>query len=101
MAHGISFQAQQAQPDRHDRYAPRLPDRLGVRTCAAWCDNLVATWDDAVTEAGEATSKVWGLYLAGSRLGFERDQVQLHQVLGVKPRSDGRADFPLRPAWGA
>jgi len=69
-------------------------------TCAAWCDNLVAHWEDAVGEAGEATSKVWGLYLAGSRLGFERNQVQLHQVLGVKLHSDGRADFPLHPDWG-
>ena len=50
---------------------------------------------------GEATAKVWGLYLAGSRLGFETDVVQLHQVLGVKLHSDGRADFPLRPDWGS
>jgi cyclopropane-fatty-acyl-phospholipid synthase len=72
-----------------------------ARTCAAWCDNLVANWDAAVAEAGEATAKVWGLYIAGSRLGFERNQVQLHQVLGVKLHSDGRADFPLRPDWGS
>jgi cyclopropane-fatty-acyl-phospholipid synthase len=70
-----------------------------ARTCAAWCNNLVSNWDEAVTEVGEATAKVWGLYLAGSRLGFERNQVQLHQVLGVKLHSDGRADFPLRPDW--
>jgi cyclopropane-fatty-acyl-phospholipid synthase len=72
-----------------------------ARTCAAWCDNLVEHWDDAVAEVGEATAKVWGLYLAGSRLGFETDVVQLHQVLGVKLHSDGRADFPLRPDWGS
>ena len=71
-----------------------------ARTCAAWCDNLVEHWNAAVAEAGEATAKVWGLYLAGSRLGFERNQVQLHQVLGVKLHSDGRADVPLRPDWG-
>jgi cyclopropane-fatty-acyl-phospholipid synthase len=68
-------------------------------TCAAWCENLVANWNAAVAEAGEATAKVWGLYIAGSRLGFERNQVQLHQVLGVRLHSDGRADFPLRPDW--
>jgi cyclopropane-fatty-acyl-phospholipid synthase len=72
-----------------------------ARTCAAWCENLVANWEAAVAEAGEATAKVWGLYIAGSRLGFERNQVQLHQVLGVKLHSDGRADFPLRPDWGS
>lgn len=68
-------------------------------TCAGWCRNLVTNWDAAVAEAGEATAKVWGLYLAGSRLGFERNQVQLHQVLAVKLHSDGRANFPLRPDW--
>jgi cyclopropane-fatty-acyl-phospholipid synthase len=52
-----------------------------------------------VAEVGEATAKVWGLYLAGSRLGFERNQIQLHQVLGVRLHDDGRADFPLRPDW--
>jgi cyclopropane-fatty-acyl-phospholipid synthase len=72
-----------------------------ARTCAAWCDNLVEHWDECVAEAGEATAKIWGLYLAGSQLGFERDWVQLHQVLGVKPHSDGRADFPLRPTWAS
>ena len=70
-----------------------------ARTCAAWCENLAANWDEAVAEVGEATAKVWGLYLAGSRLGFERNQIQLHQVLAVKLHSDGRADFPLRPDW--
>jgi cyclopropane-fatty-acyl-phospholipid synthase len=70
-----------------------------ARTCGAWCANLVANWDECVSEVGEATAKVWGLYLAGSRLGFERNQIQLHQVLGVNLHADGRADFPLRPDW--
>jgi cyclopropane-fatty-acyl-phospholipid synthase len=70
-------------------------------TCGAWCANLVEHWDEAVAEAGEATAKVWGLYLAGSRLGFETNQVQLHQMLGVKLHSDGQAGFPLRPNWGS
>jgi cyclopropane-fatty-acyl-phospholipid synthase len=72
-----------------------------ARTCAAWCANLVEHWDTCVAEVGEATAKVWGLYLAGSRLGFERNQIQLHQVLAVKLRADGGADFPLRPDWGS
>jgi cyclopropane-fatty-acyl-phospholipid synthase len=72
-----------------------------ARTCAAWCANLVEHWDACVAEAGEATAKVWGLYLAGSRLGFERNQIQLHQVLAVKLHADGGADFPLRPDWGS
>jgi cyclopropane-fatty-acyl-phospholipid synthase len=72
-----------------------------ARTCRAWCTNLVEHWDACVAEVGEATAKVWGLYLAGSSLGFERHQIELHQVLAVKLHADGRADFPLRPDWGS
>ena len=72
-----------------------------VRTLAAWCDNLRDHWDECVAEVGESTARVWGLYMAGSRLGFERNVVQLHQVLGVKLDERGGADLPLRPWWDA
>ncbi|WP_280235003.1 class I SAM-dependent methyltransferase [Nocardia cyriacigeorgica] len=68
-------------------------------TLAEWCENLVENWDACVAEAGEGTAKVWGLYMAGSRLGFQRNVVQLHQVLGVKLGADGRNTLPLRPWW--
>lgn len=69
-------------------------------TLRDWCANLVARWDDAVAEVGLGTAKVWGLYLAGSRLGFETNAVQLHQVLAVKPgREGGDGGLPLRPWW--
>ena len=68
-------------------------------TLAAWCANLDARWDEAVAEVGEATARVWRLYMAGSRLGFERNQIQLHQILGVKLAADGTSGMPLRPDW--
>jgi len=37
--------------------------------------------------------------MAGSRLAFERNEIQLHQVLAVKTAGSGRADFALRPTW--
>jgi cyclopropane-fatty-acyl-phospholipid synthase len=70
-----------------------------ARTCGAWCQNLVKHWDVCVEEVGEATARVWGLYLAGSRLGFERNRIQLHQVLAVRPHADGGSGMPLRPDW--
>jgi cyclopropane-fatty-acyl-phospholipid synthase len=70
-------------------------------TLAAWCRNLVENWDACVAEVGEATAKVWGLYMAGCRLGFERNDVQLHQVLAVKVDPRGGANLPLRPWWNA
>jgi cyclopropane-fatty-acyl-phospholipid synthase len=68
-------------------------------TLKGWCENLAANWDACVAEVGEGTAKVWGLYMAGSRLSFETNKIQLHQVLGVRPHPDGRSDFPLRPTW--
>ena len=69
-------------------------------TLRAWCENLDAHWDDAVAEVGEGTAKVWALYLAGSRLEFERNRIQLHQVLAVKT-TNGVSGMPLRPDWGS
>jgi cyclopropane-fatty-acyl-phospholipid synthase len=69
-------------------------------TLRDWCRNLVDNWDAAVAEVGLATAKVWGLYMAGSRLGFETNVIQLHQVLAVKLDDRGDdGDLPLRPWW--
>jgi cyclopropane-fatty-acyl-phospholipid synthase len=69
-----------------------------ARTLAAWCANLDKHWDEAVREVGEGRARVWRLYMAASRLGFDRNTVQLHQVLGVK--LDGtQSGMPLRPDW--
>lgn len=43
---------------------------------------------------------VWRLYLAGVRLGFEQNKIQLHQVLGSKLDAQYRSHMPLRPDWG-
>jgi cyclopropane-fatty-acyl-phospholipid synthase len=68
-------------------------------TLAGWCRNLRDHWDECVSEVGEGTSRVWGLYMAGSRLAFERNEIQLHQVLAVRTGDDGEDGFPLRPTW--
>jgi cyclopropane-fatty-acyl-phospholipid synthase len=70
-------------------------------TLAGWCANLDSHWDEAVAEVGEGTARVWRLYMAGSRLGFDRNQIQLHQILAVKLDATGEAGMPLRPDWGS
>lgn len=70
-------------------------------TLRDWNRNLVAHWDDAVAEVGESTARLWGLYMAASRIGFERRNVELHQVLAVKPGPDGTSGLPLRQWWNA
>jgi cyclopropane-fatty-acyl-phospholipid synthase len=67
-------------------------------TLKAWCENLDANWKAAVEEVGIGTARVWRLYMAASRVSFDRNQIQLHQMLGVK--LDGtRSGMPLRPDW--
>ncbi|MFS8522958.1 MAG: cyclopropane-fatty-acyl-phospholipid synthase family protein, partial [Micromonosporaceae bacterium] len=70
-----------------------------ARTLAAWSANLEAHWDEAVAEVGLARARTWRLYLVGSRIGFERNQIQLHQVLCSRPDDQGRSHAPLRPDW--
>jgi cyclopropane-fatty-acyl-phospholipid synthase len=70
-----------------------------ARTLAGWCENLEENWDACVGEVGEGTARVWGLYMAGSRLAFERNEIQLHHVLAVKTDAEGHDDYPLRPSF--
>ncbi|MET9342609.1 class I SAM-dependent methyltransferase [Nonomuraea sp. NPDC003804] len=69
-----------------------------ARTLKFWCDNLDDNWEDALQEVGQGTARVWRLYMAGCIVGFERNKVQLHQVLGVKLDRDGGSQVPLRPS---
>ena len=69
-----------------------------AKTLTAWCRNLDDHWTEAVDEVGEGRARVWALYMAGSRLGFEQNHIQLHQALGVKT-DGGDAAMPLRPDW--
>ncbi|WP_255577046.1 class I SAM-dependent methyltransferase [Cryobacterium sp. 1639] len=68
-------------------------------TLRDWGANLVEHWDEAVAEVGLPTAKVWGLYMAGSRLAFESNGIQLHQVLMTRPDQRGGGTLPLRPWW--
>jgi cyclopropane-fatty-acyl-phospholipid synthase len=70
-----------------------------AKTLTGWCKNLDDHWDEAVAEVGDGTARVWRLYMAGCRYGFERNWIQLHQFLGVKLGPHGESGFPLRPDW--
>ncbi|MCH5641788.1 MULTISPECIES: class I SAM-dependent methyltransferase [unclassified Gordonia (in: high G+C Gram-positive bacteria)] len=70
-------------------------------TLRDWNVNLVEHWDEAVEEVGEGTARLWGLYMAGCRIGFDRNIIQLHHVLATKLDKFGNSDLPLRPWWDA
>jgi len=65
-------------------------------TLRDWGENLDEHWDDAVAEVGIGRARVWRLYMAACRVAFERNHLQLHQVLGVRVGDGGRAGLPLR-----
>jgi cyclopropane-fatty-acyl-phospholipid synthase len=67
-----------------------------ARTLTGWSANLDEHWEQAVAEVGIGRARVWRLYMAACRLGFERDNTQLHQVLGVRLGDRGESGFPLR-----
>ncbi|GAA4233301.1 cyclopropane-fatty-acyl-phospholipid synthase [Streptosporangium album] len=69
-----------------------------AQTLRYWCANLDEHWDEAVEEVGQGTARVWRLYMAGCVVGFERNKIQLHQILGVKLDDRGAAHMPLRPS---
>ncbi|MFW0789558.1 class I SAM-dependent methyltransferase [Gordonia sp. CPCC 205333] len=70
-------------------------------TLRDWNKNLVDQWEAAVEEVGDGTARLWGLYMAGCRIGFERNIIQLHHVLATKLDDKGGKDLPMRPWWDA
>ncbi|MCW2840356.1 MAG: SAM-dependent methyltransferase [Aeromicrobium sp.] len=82
------------------RHVENLREHYAM-TLKGWCDNLVEHWDEALAEVTLGRAKVWGIYMAGSRLAFERNEIELHHVLAVKPDEHGNASWPLRPTWGS
>lgn len=80
------------------RHAENLREHYAM-TLRDWCRNLRNDWDACVADVGQGTARVWGLYMAACRLSFERNDIQLFQVLGVKPGDKGNSAVPLRPWW--
>jgi cyclopropane-fatty-acyl-phospholipid synthase len=69
-------------------------------TLRAWVDRLERSWDAAVAAAGEEVARTWRLYMSGARIGFERGDLDVAQLLLARPLADGSpAPRPLRPWW--
>jgi cyclopropane-fatty-acyl-phospholipid synthase len=67
-------------------------------TLRCWVRNLEDHWDDAVAEVGPGRARVWRLYMAAAAVGFEHDDNEVHQILGVAT-VDGASGMPLRPSF--
>ncbi len=83
-------------------FEPRHEENLRehyAMTLRDWGVNLQSNWDEAVSEVGLRRARVWELYMVASRVGFDVNNIQLHQVLGVKLGERGSSGFPIRPAY--
>jgi cyclopropane-fatty-acyl-phospholipid synthase len=80
------------------RHTENLREHYAL-TLREWGANLERHWRQAAAEVGERRARVWRLYMALSRIGFETDRVQIHQMLGVRLDARGCAAMPLRPSW--
>ena len=74
------------------RVAPRA---LRAHPAGAGSPTSRRTGTTRVRLVGPGRARVWRLYMAASAVNFEQGRTSLHQVLGVRPHADGRADMPL------
>ncbi len=63
------------------------------RTCRLWHDRLLARYDEACGQVGEAKTRVWLAYLAACSIVFERNHCGLYQTLASK-RARGASGLP-------
>ena len=63
------------------------------RTCRFWHDRLLARYDEACGEVGEATTRVWLAYLASCSIVFQRNACGIYQTLASK-RVRGPSGLP-------
>jgi len=69
-------------------------------TVRAWADTLEQRWDEVVGLIGEASARIWRLYLAGGGLTFAENRMGVDQLLFVRPDDRGTSDMPAtRSAW--
>ncbi len=65
-----------------------------AKTLAHWSARLESNLERAAALVPEQTLRIWRLYLAGCSYAFTRGWINLHQILAVKPYTDGRHELP-------
>lgn len=80
------------------RHSESLREHYAM-TLREWGANLERNWAAAVAEVGERRARMWRLYMAMSRVGFDLNRLEVHQTLAVRTGAQGRSGLPLRPDW--
>jgi len=70
-----------------------------AKTLGYWSDGFEAHLEEAVQSAGERTTRIWRLYLAGCAHAFDQNWISIYQILASKQTKPGRAALPLTREW--
>jgi cyclopropane-fatty-acyl-phospholipid synthase len=65
-----------------------------ARTLRAWVANLERNRAKAIATAGEASYRLWRLYMAGSAQGFNIGRLGIYQSLLARPHPGGCVELP-------
>lgn len=65
-----------------------------ARTLQHWSARLENQLEAAAGMVSEQSLRIWRLYLAGCAYGFSRGWINIHQILAVKPYTDGHTGLP-------
>jgi len=63
-------------------------------TLEHWSNNLEASLGEAGKLVSDKALRIWRIYLAGCAYGFRKNWINIHQILAVKPDSQGGHDLP-------
>jgi len=66
-----------------------------ARTLWSWVERLESRQGEAIKLIGEHKYRIWRIYMAGSAYAFERNWMALFQILGGKPHSSGKEEYPF------
>ena len=80
------------------RHSESLREHYAL-TLSRWRENLLRNWDESVTQVGVRRVRLWNLYMALCQIGFEANNLQIHQFLGEAVGTSGTSAFPLSPNW--
>lgn len=65
-----------------------------ARTLEHWSANLEARLEEARALVPDKTLRIWRIYLAGCAYGFRKGWMNIHQILAVRPLSEGDHTLP-------
>jgi cyclopropane-fatty-acyl-phospholipid synthase len=70
-----------------------------AKTLGMWSANFERRLPEAVAAAGDRTTRIWRLYLAGCAHAFEERWISIYQILASKQENAGRTELPLTRDW--